>query len=161
MIKKTANISWDEYFMGMALLSSQRSKDPSTQVGACIVDKNNRIVSLGYNGFPNGISDDEFSWERSGESKLDTKYVYVCHAEENAILNARGKDLSGCKIYVTLFPCNECAKMIIQTGIAEVVYFDNKYAHTEETIASKRMLDRANVKLTEYSKSGKKLTIEV
>ena len=160
MGKRTDYISWDEYFMGIAILSAQRSKDPSTQVGACIVDKSNRIVSLGYNGFPNGISDEDFSWEREG-GVLDTKYAFVCHAEKNAILNVRGRDVSGCKLYVTLFPCNECAKMVIQSGITEVIYLDNKYEKDEHTIASKMMLDKANVKLTQYTKTNRKITLEV
>lgn len=160
MSKRKDYILWDEYFMGISKLSAKRSKDPSTQVGACIVDSSNRIVSLGYNGFPNGISDDEYPWEREGGT-LDTKYAYVCHAEANAILNVRGKDLTGCRIYVTLFPCNECAKMIIQTGIKEVVYFDNKYANDDHTIASKRMLESAGVKLIKYEKNGRQITIDL
>ena len=122
MPKRENYISWDEYFMGIALLSAQRSKDPSTQVGACIVNQSNKIMSLGYNGLPAGCDDDEFPWERCGDDDYETKYPYVCHAELNAILNAGGRDLSGCKLYVALFPCNECAKAIIQSGIKEVVY---------------------------------------
>ena len=131
-MKRTDYISWDDYFMGISLLSGMRSKDPSTQVGACIVDKDNRIVSIGYNGFLNGCSDEDFPWSREGEN-LNTKYPYVCHAEMNAILNYRGnkKDLEHAKIYVDLFPCNECAKIIIQSGIKEVVYLSNKYADSE------------------------------
>lgn len=117
MSKRNGYISWDEYFMGVALLASQRSKDPSTQVGACIVNDDNRIMSVGYNGFPRGCSDDEFPWEREGDKSTLTKYPYVCHAELNAILNAGGNSLKGCRIYVALFPCNECAKAIIQCGI--------------------------------------------
>ena len=127
--KKRSNyISWDEYFMAIAKLSAMRSKDPSTQVGACIVGADNRILSIGYNGTPNGFNDDEFPWNREGDN-LNTKYPYVCHAEMNAILNYRGsrKDLEGAKIYVDLFPCNECAKMIIQSGIKEVIYLSDKY----------------------------------
>ena len=143
-MKRMDYISWDEYFMGIALLASMRSKDPNTQVGACIVDRNNIILSTGYNGFPMGCSDDEFPWDRSGE---DTKYPYVVHAELNAILNSGGKDLRGASIYVALFPCNECAKAIIQCGIQEVVYLSDKYANEKSTIASKRMLQAAGVKL--------------
>ena len=146
MSKRTDYISWDEYFMGIAVLSAKRSKDPNTQVGACIVNGNNKIMSVGYNGFPVGCDDDVFPWERTGD-ELETKYAYVCHAELNAILNNRGTNLEGCRIYVTLFPCNECAKAIIQSGIKEVVYISDKYAMTKGTIASKKMFDAAGIKL--------------
>ena len=142
-MKRTDYISWEEYFMGVAILASQRSKDPSTQVGACIVDEHNVILSTGYNGFPVGCSDDEFTWERIGE---DTKYQYVVHAELNAILNATGRSLRGSRLYVCLFPCNECAKAIIQSGIKEVIYLSDKYGNTPATLASKRMLQAAGVK---------------
>lgn len=145
MPKRQGYISWDEYFMGIAVLSSMRSKDPNTQVGACIVNQNNKIMSVGYNGLPIGCSDDVFPWDRTGEN-LKTKYPYVCHAELNAILNNAGGDLTGCKIYVALFPCNECAKAIIQSGIKEVIYLSDKYADSDSTIASKRMFDAAGVK---------------
>lgn len=144
MPKRQGYISWDEYFMGIAVLSSMRSKDPNTQVGACIVNQNNKIMSVGYNGLPIGCSDDAFPWERTGET-LKTKYPYVCHAELNAILNNAGGDLTGCKIYVALFPCNECAKAIIQCGIKEVIYLSDKYADSDSTLASKRMFDAAGV----------------
>ena len=144
--KREDYISWDEYFMGVAILAAKRSKDPNTQVGACIVDKNNVILTTGYNGFPKGCSDDEFPWDREGEN---TKYPYVVHAELNAILNASGKDLKGARIYVDLFPCNECAKAIIQSGIKEVIYLSDKYADTPSTQASKLMLKTAGVKLTQ------------
>lgn len=143
-MKRTDYISWDEYFMGIAVLAAKRSKDPNTQVGACIVSPDNVILSTGYNGFPYGCSDDEFPWAREGE---DTKYPYVVHAELNAILNARGRSLTGARIYVALFPCNECAKAIIQSGIAEVIYLSDKYAATPATLASKRMLRAAGVQL--------------
>lgn len=145
-IARTNYLPWDEYFMALAELSAMRSKDPNTQVGACIVDKNNRILSIGYNGAPNGFDDNDFPWEREGEP-LETKYLYVVHAERNAILNYRGsrKDLEGATIYVDLFPCNECAKEIIQSGIKEVVYLSDKYANTEGTIASKRLFDACGV----------------
>lgn len=146
MPKREQYLSWDEYFMGIALLSAKRSKDPSTQVGACIVNKNNKIMSVGYNGLPMGCSDDDFPWERTGD-ELETKYPYVCHAELNAILNSRGGDLENCKIYVPLFPCNECAKAIIQSGIREVVYLSDKYDGTTAVVASKRMLNAAGVQL--------------
>jgi dCMP deaminase len=148
MDKRQDYISWDEYFMGVALLAAQRSKDPNTQVGACIVDGSKRILSTGYNGFPQGCSDDEFPWNRD-EAKGDTKYQFVVHAELNAILNASGKNLFGSTVYVALFPCNECAKAIIQSGIKEVVYLSDKYHDTPSTIASRRMLDAAGVKLTQ------------
>ena len=142
-MKRTDYINWDEYFMGVAMLAAKRSKDPSTQVGACIVSPDNIIISTGYNGMPKGCSDDIFPWVREGE---DTKYPYVVHAELNAILNANGRDLRGSRLYVALFPCNECAKAIIQSGVKEVLYLSDKYATTPTTIASKRMLDAAGVK---------------
>lgn len=152
-------ISWDEYFMSIAKLSAKRSKDPSTQVGACIVDSSNKVVSIGYNGMPRGLDDNFLSWNK-GED-LDSKYLYVCHAEFNAILNTRdGSRLNGCKIYVTLFPCNECAKAIIQTGIKEVIYLDDKYASSVETRASKKMFDLANVKYTKYNGRYKEVELK-
>ena len=157
-MKRQNYINWNEYFMGVALLASKRSKDPSTQVGACIVDTENKILSTGYNGFPYGCSDDEFPWDRSGEFG-DTKYPFVVHAELNAILNATGKNLIGSKIYVALFPCNECAKAIIQSGIKEVVYLSDKYANTDGTLASKRMLRAAGVKLTQMEPSVDAITL--
>ena len=160
-MKRTDYISWDEYFMGIAMLSAQRSKDNSTQVGACIVNRDNKIVSVGYNGMPTGCLDDEMPWEREGETTLDTKYPFVCHAELNAILNSNIGNLSGCTVYVTLFPCNECAKAIIQSGIKEIVYMSDKYNGTPQINASKRMLTAAGVKLTKYVPSGKELTINV
>ena len=141
-MKRKDYISWDEYFMGIAMLAAKRSKDPSTQVGACIVTQDNIIISTGYNGMPTGCSDDVFPWDREGE---DTKYPYVVHAELNAVLNANGRDLRGSRIYVALFPCNECAKAIIQSGVKEVIYLSDKYADTLATLASKRMLDAAGV----------------
>ena len=155
-MKRRDYISWDEYFMGVSLLAAHRSKDPNTQVGACIVDSNNIILSTGYNGFPYCCSDDDYPWEREGD---DTKYNYVVHAELNAILNARGKDLHGAKLYVDLFPCNECAKAIIQSGIAEVVYLYDKYADSAATIASKKMLTSAGVKLTRFSTDKDSITL--
>lgn len=159
MAKREDYLSWDEYFMGIAMLSSYRSKDPSTQVGACIVNDKNRIMSVGYNGFPAGCSDDDFPWERQGDV-YDTKYAYVCHAELNAILNNRGGTLDGCRIYVALFPCNECAKAIIQSGIKEVVYLSDKYADTPTTRASKRMFEAAGVKLTKLTTTKKTVLID-
>lgn len=143
------NINWDEYFMGIAALSALRSKDPNTKVGACIVDNEHKVVSIGYNGMPRGIADDDLSWEK-GEG-LKSKYLYVCHAEFNAILNTRdGTALKGCTLYVTLFPCNECTKAIIQTGIKEIVYKENKYKDTVGTQASLKMLELAGIKIREY-----------
>ena len=149
-------IVWDEYFMGVAILSSKRSKDPSTKVGACIVNEDKKIVGIGYNGFPHGCSDDEFPWDREGDY-LDCKYPYVVHAEPNAILNST-VSLKNATIYVTLFPCNECAKLVIQSGIKEIVYMDDKYCGTDTDVASKRMLDAAGVK---YRKAKKiKINLE-
>ena len=159
-MKREDYLKWDEYFMGIALLSSQRSKDPSTGVGACIVDANNRILSLGYNGMPFGCSDDEYPWDREGQP-LETKYVYVCHAELNAILNYNGGPLKGARIYTTLFPCNECTKSIIQKGISEVIYLSDKYADTDSVKASKRMMNSAGVTYRPYEKSGKNIDLEL
>lgn len=150
MAKRKDYISWDEYFMGISVLSAMRSKDPNTQVGACIVNDRNKIMSVGYNGFPIGCSDDDFPWEREGNA-IDTKYPFVCHAELNAILNHAGGNLNGCKIYVALFPCNECAKAIIQSGIKEVIYLSDKYDGTDMNLASKRMFDAAGVRYTKLT----------
>ena len=159
--KRKDYISWDEYFMGVAKLSGMRSKDPNSQVGCCIVSQDNKILSMGYNGFPRGCSDDLFPWVREGESSLDTKYFYVVHSELNAILNYRGGSLEGAKLYVSLFPCNECAKAIIQCGIGEVIYDCNKYADTHSVLASMRMLESAGVKLHQYQRTGRKIEIEL
>ena len=150
MTSKRSNVlSWDEYFMAVALLSAGRSKDPNTQVGACVANSQNRIVGVGYNGFPRGCSDDELPWAREGDY-LDTKYPYVCHAEVNAILNAITRDLRDCRIYVGLFPCNECTKVIIQAGIAELIYLSDKYSHTDSVRASKIMLDKAGIPYRQF-----------
>ena len=162
-VKRKNYIGWDEYFMAIAKLSAMRSKDPSTQVGACIVGEGNRILSIGYNGAPNGFNDDIVPWAREGEN-LNTKYPYVCHAEMNAILNYRGsrKDLEGAKIYVDLFPCNECAKMIIQSGIKEVIYLSDKYANSENNIASRKLLDACKVSYKKINlPENKKIEIEL
>ena len=157
-MKRTDYISWDEYFMGVAKLAARRSKDPSTQVGACIVSPDDIIISTGYNGMPKGCSDDEFPWDREG---AETKYPYVVHAELNAILNANGRDLRGSRVYVALFPCNECAKAIIQSGVKEVVYLSDKYANTPGVLASKRMLAAAGVKCTQLKAKTKSITIDL
>ena len=159
-MKREDYLSWDEYFMGIALLSSMRSKDPSTQVGACIVNSENRILSMGYNGMPRSCSDDEFPWDKNG-NPLDSKYLYVCHAELNAILNCASGNVRGCTVYTTLFPCNECAKAIIQSGIAEVVYMSDKYSDSDSVLASKRMFTTAGVKFREYNNSGKTLELKL
>ncbi len=155
-MKRTDYLTWDEYFMGIAELSAQRSKDPSTQVGACIVSNDNKILSVGYNGMPRACSDDEFPWERQG-GNLDTKYFFVCHAELNAILNFRGGSLEGSRIYTTLFPCNECAKAIIQSGVSEIIYKSNKYADSDSVVASTLMFKAAGIKMTEYKMGDKKI----
>lgn len=160
-MKRDGYISWDEYFMGISKLSGMRSKDPNTQVGACIVSEDNKILSMGYNGFPIGCSDDEFPWEREQEDPLKNKYLYSTHSELNAILNYRGGSLEGAKLYVTLFPCNECAKAIIQAGIRTVVYECDKYADTPVVIASKRMLDAAGVRYYPYKHTGRSVTVEL
>lgn len=158
--KREDYISWDEYFMGVAILSSMRSKDPNTQVGACIVSPDHKILSMGYNGLPLGCSDDEFPWCREGEP-LENKYVYTTHSELNAILNYRGGSLEGATIYVTLFPCNECAKAIIQSGIRRIVFDSDKYDGTTSVIASKRMLHAAGVVLQKYEHTGRKIQMEL
>lgn len=159
-MKRDNYISWDEYFMGIALLSGERSKDPNTQVGACIVGADNRILSVGYNGFPNGCSDELFPWARDGE-ELSTKYPYVAHSELNAILNYRGGSLEGAKLYVSLFPCNECAKAIIQSGIKKVIYDSDKYDGTPGNIASKKMFDAAGVEYVKYNRSGREIKLSL
>ncbi|MGN0240668.1 MAG: deoxycytidylate deaminase [Candidatus Weimeria sp.] len=158
--KREDYISWDEYFMGVAELSAMRSKDPHTQVGCCIVSQDHKILSMGYNGFPRGCSDDEFPWKREGPP-LENKYFYTTHSELNAILNYRGGSLEGSSLYVTLFPCNECAKAIIQAGIKEIVYDSDKYENEPSTIASKKMLSSAGVKFRKYKRSNRELIIEV
>ena len=159
IMKRDDYISWDGYFMGIAMLSAMRSKDPNTQVGACIVNDNNVIVGIGYNGMPRGCDDDFMSWEREGDY-LNTKYPFVCHAELNAILNSNS-NLSGCTLYVTLFPCNECAKAIAQSGIKEVVYLSNKYADSDSTKAARMILDLSGVSVKEYHKENKQINFIV
>ena len=159
--KRSDYINWDQYFMGVALLSAERSKDPSTQVGACIVGEDNRILSMGYNGMPRGCDDDDMPWGRDGAA-LDSKYVFVCHAELNAILNYHGTgNLKGARVYVTLFPCNECAKAIIQSGISEIIYMSDKYADSESTIASKMMFDMTGIKYRKYEPAGRDIVISI
>lgn len=159
-MKRQDYISWDEYFMGIALLSARRSKDPGTQVGACIVSPEKRILTVGYNGMPSGCSDDEFPWEREGDP-LDTKYLYVCHAEMNAILNSGHSDLRGSTVYTTLFPCAECTKALIQKGIKEVLFLSDKYSGEDLFVAARRMMDAAGVKYRAYELSGHELKINV
>lgn len=159
-MKREDYISWAEYFMGVAMLSAERSKDGGTQVGSCIVNHEHKILSMGYNGMPTGCMDDAMPWGRDG-AQLDTKYPYVCHAELNAILNHAGGSLKGAKIYTTLFPCNECAKAIIQSGISEVIYLSDKYAETDSIIASKHMFDMVGVKYTPYKPSGRAITLNL
>ncbi len=161
MTKRLNYLTWDEYFIALAKLTAMRSKDPSTQVGACIVSEDNRILSVGYNGAPNGFDDDNFPWNRQGEN-LETKYPYVCHAEMNAVLNYRGtrKDFENARIYVDLFPCNECAKIIIQSGIKEVVYLSNKYKDSENNIASRKLFDSCGIEYHQLDLE-KQITIEI
>lgn len=156
-MKRQDYISWDEYFMGIAMLSAMRSKDNNSQVGACIVSPENKILSLGYNGMPIGCADDDMPWEREGESPLDTKYMYVCHAELNAILNNAHGNLKGARLYVTLFPCNECTKAVIQSGISEIVYLADKYHDTPACEASRRMLKMTHVKVRAYEPTGREI----
>ncbi len=162
MMKRQDYVSWDAYFMGVALLSAERSKDNNTQVGACIVSPKNKILSMGYNGMPTGCSDDEMPWGRDG-APLETKYLYVCHAELNAILNYRGgaESLEGARIYTTLFPCNECTKAIIQAGIREVIYYSDKYADSDSTMASKKMFDMTGITYRQYEREDKTVELEL
>jgi dCMP deaminase len=159
-MKRKDYISWDEYFIGIAVLSAKRSKDPGTQVGACIVNTRNKVVGVGYNGLPIGCSDDEFPWVKEGDL-LNTKYPYVCHAELNAILNNVGIDLNGCRIYSTLFPCNECAKAIIQSGIKEVVYLSDKYSENSDVKVSKILLESAGIKYRIVDVNRKNICLEL
>lgn len=158
-MKREDYISWDEYFMGIALLSAKRSKDPSTQVGACIVNQYNKIVGIGYNGFPIGCDDDSLPWGKTSENNNETKYPYVVHAEANAILNST-KDLHGAKMYVALFPCNECTKLIIQSGVKEIIYLSDKYKDTDSVKASKKMFDLAGVSYHQLNLNNKKIEID-
>lgn len=160
-MKRNDYIVWDEYFMGIAILSAQRSKDNSTQVGACIVNDENKIVSVGYNGMPTGCCDDDMPWERSGATALDTKYPFVCHAELNAILNSSIGKLSGCTLYVTLFPCNECAKAIIQCGIKKVIYYEDKYSDTDGVKASRILFEKCGVSFEKYKSNNKQIILNV
>lgn len=159
-MKREDYISWDTYFMGIAMLSAMRSKDPSTAVGACIVGEDNRILSLGYNGMPFGCSDDEYPWEREG-SPMDTKYLYVCHAELNALLNNRGSNMKGAKVYTTLFPCNECTKALIQAGIKEVIYLSDKYSQSDSVRAAKKMMYSAEILFREYEPTGQEINLSL
>lgn len=158
-MKRNDYITWDQYFMGIAILSSERSKDPSTRVGACIVNDDNKILSMGYNGAPTGLSDDIMPWGREGEN-LKTKYPYVCHSELNAILNCP-TSVKGARVYVTLFPCNECAKAIIQSGIKEVIYLSDKYHDSDCCRASRMMFDNCGVTYREYEMAGRDIVIKL
>ncbi|XP_033097248.1 deoxycytidylate deaminase-like [Anneissia japonica] len=153
-------LSWDDYFMAVAFLSAQRSKDPSSQVGACIVNDKNRIVGIGYNGMPTGCSDHELPWRRKADNWLDTKYPYVCHAEVNAVMNKISADLKGCRMYVALFPCNECAKIIIQAGIKSVIYMSDKYHDDDKMKASRRLMDMAGVEFRHFKPTNSEIVID-
>lgn len=159
-MKRENYLKWDEYFMGIAMLSAERSKDPNTSVGACIVSEDNKILSLGYNGMPIGCSDDEFPWDREG-NPLDTKYLFVCHAELNAILNYSGSNMKGARVYTTLFPCNECTKAIIQKGIQEIIYYSDKYADSDNVIAAKRMMAAAGLTYRAYEPIHRDITLRL
>ncbi|MEN8188281.1 MAG: dCMP deaminase family protein [Thermodesulfobacteriota bacterium] len=158
--KREDYLCWDDYFMAVALLSAQRSKDPNTQVGACVANPQNKIVGVGYNGFPWGCSDDVLPWAREG-AYLDTKYPYVCHAELNAVLNSISTNLHNCKIYVGLFPCNECTKVIIQSGIREIIYLSDKYRDTDLVKASKIMLDKSETKYRQLKPKQRQIVIDL
>lgn len=159
-MKREDYLSWDQYFMAVALLAGQRSKDGGTQVGACIVSEDNKILSVGYNGMPIGCNDNQMPWGKEG-APLESKYLFVCHAELNAILNNDGPSLRGARIYTTLFPCNECAKAIIQCGIKKVIYYSDKYAETDSVIASKKMFDMVGIEYIPYEKKNKIIEFEL
>lgn len=158
-MKRSDYLSWDEYFMGIALLSSKRSKDPHTQVGACIVGEDNRILSLGYNGMPMGCSDDQMPWGKA-ENPLEAKYLFVCHAELNAILNTR-QSCKNAKLYTTLFPCNECAKAIIQSGIRSIIYLENLYADSAQVRASQKMFHTVGITCRAYHPKNRNITLSL
>ena len=160
MSKRTDFLDWDTYFMSVAFLTAQRSKDPKTQVGACIVNTDKRIVGVGYNGMPTGCSDDDLPWAREGTTEYDTKYLYVCHAEMNAVLNKNSADVRGCTIYVTLFPCNECTKIIIQAGVSKLVYFSKKNSETPAHKAAVRMMELAGISFRQFIPKKDKLVID-
>ncbi|KAL1462207.1 hypothetical protein WDU94_014062 [Cyamophila willieti] len=160
-LKRTDVLEWHEYFMASAFLVAKRSKDPVTKVGAVIVNEANKIVGTGYNGMPIGCSDDDFPWDKNTPNELDSKYLYVCHAEMNAICNKNSADTNNCRIYSSLFPCNECAKFIIQSGIREVIYMCDKDMHKPATIASKRMFDAAKIKYWQYKPQNKRIVIDL
>ena len=154
-------LKWDEYFIGLAILCALRSKDPNTRVGACIVNDENKVISLGYNGMPIGCADSDMPWGKDKDEYLDNKYPFVCHAELNAVVNCYGKNIKNSTLYTTLFPCNECAKVIIQSGIKKVIYMDDKYKGTKSNIAAKHMFDLASVEYIKYNKKEKKIEIIV
>ncbi|XP_023012609.1 deoxycytidylate deaminase [Leptinotarsa decemlineata] len=158
--KRVDYLDWQEYFMATAFLAAKRSKDPCSQVGACIVNENNVIIGIGYNGMPKGCHDDDFPWAKESDNSLENKYLYVCHAELNAILNKNSADVKNCTLYVGLFPCNECAKVIIQSGITDIVYMSDKHSHKIHTVASKRMLDSAGIKYRQFVPKHKKIVID-
>lgn len=158
-MKNNNYLKWQDYFMAMAILASKRSKDPNTQVGCCIVNKDNRVIGVGYNGMPNGCNDDDFPWGREGDF-LNTKYAWVCHSEVNAILNS-SSNVKGATLYVTLFPCNECAKVIIQSGISMVQFLNDKYYDSDASIAARLMFDKASVKYQKYVPTIKSIYLDL
>lgn len=145
-------IDWDTYFMSVAILTSKRSKDNNTQVGAVIVDKYRRIIGCGYNGFISGLDESLFPTSRDIDLPYNlTKYPYTIHAEQNAILNTVVFDVSGSTMYCTLFPCDNCAKIIAQKRIAEIVYLSDKYHDEPSYIASRLLFDAASIKYRQYT----------
>ena len=160
-MKNENYLTWDQYFMGIAKLSAMRSKDPHTQVGACIVGDDNKILSMGYNGMPRGCSDEDFPWGRDGDDPLETKYIYVCHAELNSILNYSGTNLKGAKIYTTLFPCNECTKALIQVGISEVIYQKDLYPDSASVVAAKKMMKAAGITYRPYESDERDVVLKI
>ena len=160
-MERTNHLSWDEFFMAIAQISALRSKDPNTKVGACLVDNKNKVISTGYNGMPTGCKDSIMPWKSKSKNFLKSKYSFVCHAELNAVLNANLNYISNCILYTTLFPCNECAKIIIQSGIKKVIYKEDKYSFKDSVKAAKYMFDLVNVKYIKYTNSNKKLEIKI
>ncbi|XP_066592779.1 deoxycytidylate deaminase [Prorops nasuta] len=158
--KRTSYLEWDEYFMALAILSAKRSKDPCTQVGACIIDQEHKIIGIGYNGMPRGCDDDDFPWCKGSEELLNNKKLYVCHAEINAILNSNFANVKNCTMYVTLFPCNECAKLMIQSGIREFIYISDKHDYKAKTRAAKKMFDYVGIKYRKYTPKIKQIVVD-
>ncbi|KAF7710059.1 hypothetical protein HF521_008931 [Silurus meridionalis] len=150
----TGSYKDEVYFMTVALLFAKKSPDPNTKVGACIVNQEGKIVGIGYNKMPNGCENADFPWKRGKYDDPTTKHQYVCHAELNAIVNKTSVDVKGCTIYVTLFPCNQCARILIQSGVRNLVYLSNKRKDRPDTNVSNKLLDTAGVTCRQFTAQG-------